>query len=138
MPADDPSGFRVAFYGAMSLLAREVRLQLEENLFPVRSMHLYETGDHEGSFTEWCGEAMAVVRPDEDLVEDTDFAFVCGEDDGRTPAELATESGIWIGDIRADPRRPGAFWIWAVCDAVRCGAALNAARMAERLAEIHV
>ena len=336
MATDRGAGYRVAFFGAMSLLAREVRNHLDEMAFPVRSMHLYDTGDHEGSMTEYAGEAMIVTHAEEELVTISDIAFVCGEDDprsdlyldwstrggggvafdlagasrsrsdvpvvncevnaevmrsagrvfaaphpmaqplstilhrigaaftlveasgtilrpasdfdeagieelhhqavgllsfseiptevfgrqiafnvapvslqeiaggalaervrqdvlrvlagrslplsvrilqapifhghcysiravldgspprgaieealeiagsisisrggdGRTPAELATESGIWIGEIAPDRSRPGALWIWAVADAIRSGAALNAARMAEKVVEI--
>jgi aspartate-semialdehyde dehydrogenase len=57
-------------------------------------------------------------------------------DDGRSPAELAAESGIWISDVSAAPPKRGCFWIWSVCDAIRSGTALNAARLAGRLAEI--
>lgn len=57
-------------------------------------------------------------------------------DDGRTPAELATEPGIWIGEIAPDGDRPGSYWVWVVVDALRSGSALNAARMAGRLLEI--
>jgi aspartate-semialdehyde dehydrogenase len=54
-------------------------------------------------------------------------------DNQRTPAEIGAESGIWIADIRRDPAGQGACWLWAITDGIRSGAALNAARLAERL-----
>jgi aspartate-semialdehyde dehydrogenase len=55
------------------------------------------------------------------------------EDDGLSPAELASEPGIWIADIAPDAGRPGSYWIWAISDGMRSGTASNAARLAERL-----
>jgi aspartate-semialdehyde dehydrogenase len=56
-------------------------------------------------------------------------------DDGRTPGDLGDEAGIWIGELSEDPGRPAGFRLWAVCDALRSGAALNAVRIAERFRE---
>ena len=80
------SGFRVAFFGAMSPLAHEVRKHLAEMAFPIRSLHLYDVGEQEGTVTEYDGEAMLVTQPDEDL--EVDIAYICGEDDPRSPEYL--------------------------------------------------
>jgi len=69
-------------------------------------------------------------------LESGGVAKVSRAEDGRSPAELASEAGLWIADVSPAPPRGGAFWIWAVCDAIRSGTALNAARLAGRLAEI--
>ncbi len=50
-----------------------------------------------------------------------------------SPAELAGQKGILIGEIRPDPSLPGAFWVWGVSDNLAGGTALNAVRMAEEL-----
>jgi len=69
------------------------------------------------------------------LAED-DVVRISRGDDGRTPVELAEAPGIWIADLLTAPPRPGCFWIWAISDSIRNGAARNAARLATRLAKI--
>lgn len=81
--AAERGGLRVAIYGAMSVLAREVRRQLEERGFPALAMHLHDVGDREGTITEYDGEATVVSPPDEDLAADLDLVLICGEDDPR-------------------------------------------------------
>jgi aspartate-semialdehyde dehydrogenase len=76
----------------MSLLAQEIRGRLEAAGFPVDVMRLYDTGEHEGALTEFAGEAMVVTAPDEDIADETDLAFVCGEDDPRSALYLD-----WVG-----------------------------------------
>jgi aspartate-semialdehyde dehydrogenase len=52
-----------------------------------------------------------------------------------SPAELAGQEGVLIGEIHPDPSLPGAFWVWGVSDNLVGGTALNAVRMAEALLE---
>ena len=55
-------------------------------------------------------------------------------EDGKTsPAELAGQEGILIGEIRPDPSLPSAAWIWGVSDNLVGGTALDAVRVAEEL-----
>jgi aspartate-semialdehyde dehydrogenase len=58
------------------------------------------------------------------------------ERDGETatPVERAGEAGILIGGIRPGAG-PSSFWIWAICDDLAGGTALNAVRIAELLLE---
>lgn len=79
---------RVAFFGAMSPLAREVRRQLEELAFPIARLRLFDTADRDGSVTEFEGEACLVTLPDRDLVNETDLSFICGEGDPRAAEYL--------------------------------------------------
>ncbi len=60
---------------------------------------------------------------------------ICSEPDERTPVDLAARSGTWIADVSADGDQAGSFWLWIVTDAIRSGAARNAARLARRLTE---
>ena len=52
---------------------------------------------------------------------------------GATPAELAGEEKIVLGEIQTDPSAPGSFWIWGITDNLATGASLNAVRVAEGL-----
>ncbi len=52
---------------------------------------------------------------------------------GATPAELAGEEKIVLGEIRPDPSVPGGFWFWGITDNLATGASLNAVRIAEEL-----
>lgn len=50
-----------------------------------------------------------------------------------TPAELAGEEAITVGEIRPDPSGSGGVWFWGVGDNLATGVALNAVRIAEAL-----
>lgn len=106
MPADRAGGLRVAFFGAMSLLAREVRRHLESRGFPAGGVSLYDTGANEGSVTEFAGEAAIVQRPEESLVNESDLAFICGADDPRSAeyVEWATRGGGLAVDLSGATR----------------------------------
>ena len=52
---------------------------------------------------------------------------------GATPAELAGEEKIVLGEIRPDPSVPGGVWFWGITDNLAAGASLNAVRIAEEL-----
>jgi len=53
--------------------------------------------------------------------------------EGVTPAELAGEEKIVLGEVQTDSSDPGSFWLWSVMDNLATGAALNAVRIAEEL-----
>jgi len=55
------------------------------------------------------------------------------ESGSATPAELAGEEKIVLGEIRPDPSVKGGFWFWGVTDNLATGASLNAVRIAEEL-----
>lgn len=95
MATERGDGLRVSFFGAMTLLAKEIRRQLEDQAFPVRSASLYDMREREGSVTDFAGEAMIVTRAEEALVGAVDLAFVCGESDPRSAdyIEWVTRSG---------------------------------------------
>ena len=52
---------------------------------------------------------------------------------GATPAELAGEKEIVLGEIRVDPSVRGGVWFWGIADNLVSGTALNAVRIAEEL-----
>ena len=78
-----------AILGAHSVIAQELRRQLEENHFPVSKISLYERADREGRLTEFEGEAMVVSRAEMELFAGTDLSFICGEDDSRSAQYLS-------------------------------------------------
>ncbi len=49
------------------------------------------------------------------------------------PADAAGRDAVYVGRIRPDPDDSRAFWLWAVSDQLRKGAALNAIQIAEEL-----
>ena len=57
------------------------------------------------------------------------------EKDPPCPGELAGTDPVHVGRVRPDPHEANAFWLFAVSDQVRKGAALNAIQIAERLVE---
>ncbi|MGH9868403.1 MAG: Asd/ArgC dimerization domain-containing protein [Candidatus Polarisedimenticolia bacterium] len=77
------TGTRLAFFGSMTLLAREMRAVLEKRPFLVTDVRLYDAAG-EGALSEYAGEALVVSRPDEDAILGLDIAFYCG-----TTAEMA-------------------------------------------------
>src|SRR5262249_59234016 len=84
MGADRGRGPRLAFYGAMTMLAREIRRHLESEGFPASSVSLYDAGAGEGAVTDFEGEPLIVSRAEELTVVESDLAFVCGDDDPRS------------------------------------------------------
>ena len=72
----------LAFFGATSLLAKEMRALLSGRGFGARGVRLYDTAG-EGTLGEYDGEALVVTRPDEEAILDLDIAFLCG-----TPREM--------------------------------------------------
>jgi aspartate-semialdehyde dehydrogenase len=56
------------------------------------------------------------------------------DESGRaTPAELAGEEKIVLGEVRPDRSVTGGFWFWGITDNLATGASLNAVRIAEEL-----
>lgn len=47
--------------------------------------------------------------------------------------DAAGKDEVLIAEVRADPSIRGGFWVWAVCDNLRRGAALNAVLVAEKV-----
>jgi aspartate-semialdehyde dehydrogenase len=47
--------------------------------------------------------------------------------------DAAGRDEVLIADVRPDPSIAGGFWVWAVCDNLRRGSALNAVLIAEKL-----
>jgi aspartate-semialdehyde dehydrogenase len=52
-----------------------------------------------------------------------------------TPGEAAGQDDVLVGRIRRDPTAESGLALWAVCDNLRKGAALNAVQIAELLLE---
>jgi len=99
MTADRSRGMRVAFFGATTLLSREIRRHLESKGFPALTVSLYDSRGEEGSLSEFAGEALIVQRPVELLVESCDLGFVCGDGDpeaGRYLDWIAGGGGVAV------------------------------------------
>jgi aspartate-semialdehyde dehydrogenase len=77
-------------------------------------------------------EPVAMERIRESLARNS-AVLLQGVRGGATPAELAGEERIVLGEIRPDPSAPGSFWFWGVSDNLATGASLNAVRIAEEL-----
>lgn len=88
MPAEEKQGLRIAFFGAMTPLAQEIRDQLAQAPIPVARLRLFDTAGHEGAVTEFGGEARLVAEPDRDLMRETDLSFICGDGDPRSAEYL--------------------------------------------------
>ena len=84
MPARASAGTRVAFFGPTTLLARELRATLEGRAFPASEIKLYDE-QAEGVVSEYAGEPLLVGKPDEDLADTIDIAFMCGSAGAMDP-----------------------------------------------------
>jgi aspartate-semialdehyde dehydrogenase len=58
---------------------------------------------------------------------------VADDDDQFGTIDAAGKDEVLIAEVRPDPSIPGGFWVWAVCDNLRRGAAINAVLAAEKL-----
>ena len=58
---------------------------------------------------------------------------VAESDDTYGTVDAAGRDDILIVEIRQDPTIAGGFWVWAVCDNLRRGSALNAVLIAEKV-----
>lgn len=84
VPTMGNSGPTLAFFGSMSLMAKEIRSVLESRAFPAGDVKLYDESE-EGAITEFAGEAVVVTRPDEEAILGVDIAFLCGSRARMTP-----------------------------------------------------
>ena len=55
------------------------------------------------------------------------------EDESFSTADAAARDEVLVAEVRRDPTIRGGFWVWAVCDNLRRGAALNAVLVAEKV-----
>jgi aspartate-semialdehyde dehydrogenase len=76
-------------------------------------------------------EAMSPDRVREVLADAPHIRLV----DFPTPGEAAGQDEVLVGRIRRDPTTQSGLALWAVCDNLRKGAALNAVQIAELLLE---
>ncbi|MBI4161115.1 MAG: hypothetical protein HY509_01555 [Acidobacteria bacterium] len=83
-PAAGP-GYRLALFGATTLIGKALRECLERGAFPVRSLRLFAGPGGEGSLTEFRDEPILVTRPDPDLAGGIDLAFLCGGPEESAP-----------------------------------------------------
>jgi len=67
----------LAFFGATSLRAREIRNLLDARGFLAGRVKLYDK-EGEGTISEFGGEALVVTAPDEEEMVGIDIAFMCG------------------------------------------------------------
>ena len=58
---------------------------------------------------------------------------VAADDDQFGTIDAAGKDEVLIAEVRPEPSIPGGFWVWAVCDNLRRGGALNAVLAAEKL-----
>jgi aspartate-semialdehyde dehydrogenase len=60
------------------------------------------------------------------------IAFAEGDQQFGT-IDAAGKDEVLVAEVRADPSIRGGFWVWAVCDNLRRGSALNAVLVAEKV-----
>ena len=75
--AEAPPGARVAFFGATTLLARELRSLLESRGFLALDVKLFDA-QGEGVVSDFAGEALVTTVPDEEETAGLDIGFMCG------------------------------------------------------------
>jgi len=68
----------------------------------------------------------------ESLRKNPAFAFAEGDQQFGT-IDAAGRDEVLVAEVRADPTIRGGFWVWAVCDNLRRGSALNAVLVAEKV-----
>lgn len=66
------------------------------------------------------------------LKQNPALAFAEG-DQALGTIDAAGRDEVLIAEVRADPSIKGGFWVWAVCDNLRRGSALNAVLVAEKV-----
>ena len=66
------------------------------------------------------------------LKQNPAIAFPEGDQEFGT-IDSAGKDEVLVAEVRADAAVPGGFWIWAVCDNLRRGSALNAVLVAEKV-----
>jgi aspartate-semialdehyde dehydrogenase len=55
------------------------------------------------------------------------------EDESFSTIDAAARDEVLVAEVRRDPTIRGGFWVWAVCDNLRRGSALNAVLVAEKI-----
>jgi len=76
-------------------------------------------------------DALEAAQINEALARNPAIAFPEGDQQFGT-IDAAGRDEVLIAETRPDPSIPGGFWVWAVCDNLRRGSALNAVLIAER------
>jgi len=74
-------------------------------------------------------EAEAIIAR---LRENAAIAVAEGDETFGT-TDAAGRDEVLIAEVRRDPNIRGGFWVWAVCDNLRRGSALNAVLVAEKV-----
>jgi aspartate-semialdehyde dehydrogenase len=77
-------------------------------------------------------EAVDAAQIVEALVRNPAIAMAEGDQQFGT-IDAAGRDEVLIAEVRADPSIRGGFWVWAVCDNLRRGSALNAVLIAEKV-----
>ena len=77
-------------------------------------------------------EAVSETRIVDALRANSAIAFAEGDQQFGT-IDAAGRDEVLIAAVRTDPSIDGGFWVWAVCDNLRRGAALNAVLVAEKV-----
>jgi len=118
-------------------VAREVAAILGGTAFPHAVKILLVPVFHCHAFVSWVRFSREVTPAGirEVLAEQPSLRIHEGSG-GATPAELAGEENIVLGEIRPDPSTPAGFWLWGVTDNLATGVALNAVRIAEELVNV--
>ncbi|MEA2237667.1 MAG: aspartate-semialdehyde dehydrogenase [Thermoanaerobaculia bacterium] len=75
---------------------------------------------------------LSVDRITASLQENAAIALAEGDQAFGT-IDAAGKDEVLIAEVRPDPSIPGGFWVWAVCDNLRRGSALNAVLIAEKM-----
>ncbi|HXI12897.1 MAG TPA: Asd/ArgC dimerization domain-containing protein [Thermoanaerobaculia bacterium] len=87
---------------------------------------------HGHTFALFCRTSPSVTR-DSILEALAGNNAITVADDEVSTVEAAGKDQILIGTVTADPQLPGGFWIWAACDNLRRGSALNAILILEEI-----
>lgn len=77
-------------------------------------------------------EELRVEQIEDALRAQPAIAFAEGDQQFGT-VDAAGKDEVLIADVRADSAIRGGFWVWAVCDNLRRGSALNAVLIAEKV-----
>jgi len=77
-------------------------------------------------------DTLDVARIVDELKASSAFAFPEGDQQFGT-IEAAGKDEVLIAEVRPDATIAGGFWVWAVCDNLRRGSALNAVLAAEKV-----
>jgi aspartate-semialdehyde dehydrogenase len=129
-----PASLSAAGGAGEDWIAREIEGILGERRFPHAVKILLAPIFHCHAFVSRVRfrETVSIESVRESLAEEPIIRVQEGSQKA-TPAELAGEERIVLGEIRPDPSAPGGFWFWGITDNLATGASLNAVRIAEEL-----